>query len=138
MTSESTAPKWEDCVPFVPPFTEGWVVKVYDGDTFTIAAKLPYDASPLYRVSIRMNGIDTPEIKGSSPEEKRAAQAAKQALSDLILGKKVQLRNTSSEKYGRLLADVFVEERFVNQYMLDNKFAVPYDGGTKKAFEEHN
>ena len=35
------------------------------------------------------------------------------------------------EKYGRLLADVYVDNIHVNQWMLDNKYAVPYDGGTK-------
>lgn len=33
--------KWSDTVPFVPPITSGRVIKVYDGDTITIAAKLP-------------------------------------------------------------------------------------------------
>jgi endonuclease YncB( thermonuclease family) len=40
---------WNDTVPFVPPITKGRVIKVYDGDTITIAARLPHPKSPLYR-----------------------------------------------------------------------------------------
>ena len=32
---------YEDTVPFIPPITSGKVVKVYDGDTLTIAGRLP-------------------------------------------------------------------------------------------------
>ena len=56
--------------PFIPPISSGFVVKVYDGDTITIASKLPYESSPLYRFSVRLNGIDCPEIKGKDKNEK--------------------------------------------------------------------
>ena len=53
---------YEDTIPFIPPITHGKVIKVYDGDTITIAALLPYENSKLYRFSVRINGIDCPEI----------------------------------------------------------------------------
>ena len=53
---------YDKTTPFVPPIDKGKVVKIYDGDTITIAAKLPYSSSPLYRFSVRLNGIDTPEL----------------------------------------------------------------------------
>ena len=56
--------KWEDTVEFTFPIKGGRVIKVYDADTITIASKLPYNDSPMYRLSVRLNGIDTPEIKG--------------------------------------------------------------------------
>ena len=65
--------KWEDTVEFTFPITGGRVIKVYDGDTITIASKLPFDNSPLYRLSVRLNGIDAPEIKGKTDDEKTAA-----------------------------------------------------------------
>ena len=40
---------WQDTVEFTFPIQGGRVIKVYDGDTITIAAKLPFDNSPLYR-----------------------------------------------------------------------------------------
>jgi hypothetical protein len=42
---------WKNTVEFVPPVEKGIVIKIYDGDTITIASKLPYPSSPLYRFS---------------------------------------------------------------------------------------
>ena len=124
---------WEDTVTYVPPVTIGRVIKVYDGDTFTIACCLNGDSTieRYYRFSVRLSGIDTPEMKSRNATEKTLATAAQSALSDLLLHKQVELRNVKFEKYGRLLADVYVGSIHVNQYMIDNKYAVHYDGGTK-------
>ena len=70
---------WQDTVEFTFPIEGGRVIKVYDGDTITIASKLPFDNSPLYRLSVRLNGIDTPEIKGKTDDEKIAAKQVKDA-----------------------------------------------------------
>ena len=85
--------QWDETVPFTFPITGGQVIKVYDADTITIASKLPYDASPLYRLSVRLNGIDTPEIKGKgvSDEEKEAAILARDFVSNLVLHTHVRL-----------------------------------------------
>jgi micrococcal nuclease len=122
---------WKDCVPFVPPVDKGIVIKVYDGDTITIASKLPYSNSLLYRFSVRLNGIDCPEIKGNDEYEKDCAQLAKKELSDLILNKLVTLKNIQTEKYGRILADVYIDDLHLNAYLLKKRLAVPYDGGKK-------
>ena len=123
--------KYEDTVEFVMPIEYGKVIKVYDGDTITIASYLPIPNSPLYRFSVRLNGIDTPEIKGKTRAEKDLAIAAKNALSELILGKVVSLRKICNEKYGRILADVYLGETHVNAWMIENGYAVEYNGGTK-------
>jgi endonuclease YncB( thermonuclease family) len=122
---------YQDTIPFVPPITSGKVIKVYDGDTITIASKLPYDNSPVYRFSVRLLGIDSPEIKSKTSTEKQLAIVAKDALSNLIMNKTIHLKNISTEKYGRVLANVYLDDLHVNQWMLDNNHAVLYDGGTK-------
>lgn len=127
--------KWDDTVPFVVPVSGGEVIKVYDGDTITIAAKMPFNGSPLYRLPVRLNGIDTPEIKGKSEDEISVAKEARDALSALILHKNVVLKNMATEKYGRILADVYLDELHINKWLIDQRFAVKYDGGTKKAPE---
>jgi endonuclease YncB( thermonuclease family) len=43
----------------------------------------------------------------------------------------VKLTNIKTEKYGRILADVYLDGTHINQWMLDNKHAVQYNGGTK-------
>jgi endonuclease YncB( thermonuclease family) len=123
---------WKDTMQFVPPIEKGTVIKVYDGDTITIASKLPYPESILYRFSVRLNGIDCPEIKGNDENEKQCAQIARQELSNLIMNKIVTLKNTQTEKYGRILADVYIDDLHLNNYMLEKRLAVTYDGGTKK------
>lgn len=124
--------KWEDTIPFVFPIKEGQVIKVYDGDTITIASKMPYDESPMYRFSVRLNGIDTPEIKGKNADEKEIAKKARDELSALIMNKNVLLKNVQSEKYGRILADVYLEDVCLNTWLIEKRFAVKYDGGTKQ------
>jgi len=127
--------EWKDTIEFTFPIEGGRVIKVYDGDTITIASKLPFDNSPLYRLSVRLNGIDTPEIKGKTEDEKTAAKLVKDELSKLILNKRVSLKNIQTEKYGRILADVYIGELHINQWLITEKYAVKYDGGTKKSPE---
>jgi endonuclease YncB( thermonuclease family) len=122
---------YTDTIPFVPPITYGKVIKVYDGDTITIASKLPYDDSPIYRFSVRLLGIDSPEMKSKTNTEKQLALLARDALSNLIMDKIVHLKNISTEKYGRVLANVYLDDLHVNKWMLDNNHAIPYNGGTK-------
>ena len=125
--------KWEDTVEFTFPIKGGRVIKVYDADTITIASKLPYNESPMYRLSVRLNGIDTPEMKGKGveEEEKNAAKLARDFVSNLALNKYVRLENIESEKYGRILADVYIGDVYLNELLLKERYAVKYDGGTK-------
>ena len=108
-TEEPKKIQWSDTLQFIPPINTGQVIKVYDWDTFTLAGHLPYEGSPLYRFSVRLNGIDCLNLKGKTGKH----------LEDLIMGKTVTLKNVKNEKYGRLLADVFIGDLHVNQYMLD-------------------
>ena len=48
----------------------------------------------------------------------------------------VTLQNVSMEKYGRVLADVYLGSLNVNQWMLEGGYVVKYDGGTKHRLNE--
>ncbi len=124
--------EWKDTIPFVPSIKIGQVIKVYDGDTMTIATYLPFLNSPLYRFPVRLRGIDAPEMRGKNEDEKKAARISQKALEDLILHKNVTLKNVEIEKYGRILADVFFYDVNLSEFMLKNNYAVEYHGGTKK------
>ena len=123
--------EYSDTIPFIPPIQYGKVIKVYDGDTITIASVLPNTIEPIYRFSIRLNGIDTPEIRGKTLEEKELAIQVRDALTEKIYGKMVELRNVDNEKYGRILAEVYLENENINQWLVDENMAVTYDGGKK-------
>ena len=128
---DGTDIKVEDTVEFTFPIKGGRVIKCYDADTITIASKLPYKESPLYRLSVRLSGIDAPEIKGKSEEEKELAKQARDFVSNLILNKYVRLENVESEKYGRILADVYIGDVHLNELLIKERYAVKYGGGTK-------
>ena len=119
----------KDLDSFVPPVNSGRVIKVYDGDTITVASKVPgLKNSPIYKFSVRLNGIDTPEIKGKNEDEKEIAQKARDALSGRIMGKDIFLKNVQT----------------LNQWMIKQRYALAYDGCTKvipkswKNYHENN
>jgi len=126
---------YKDTIPFVPPISEGIVVKCYDGDTITVATRLPYETSPLYRFSVRVLGIDCPEIRTKCKDEKQCAKMAKAHLKQLIMNQKVKLNVQGTDKYGRVLADVevFKDDQSINiaEEMIKNRYAVAYAGGKK-------
>ena len=122
---------YKDSEPFIPNIRFAKVIKVYDGDTITVSSKLPYNDSPIYRFSVRLRNIDSPEIKGESEKECILAIQARDALHNLIFGKIIELRNNGKEKYGRLLADIYYNKIHINKWMVNGGYAVKYDGGKK-------
>jgi endonuclease YncB( thermonuclease family) len=122
---------YKDTTPFVPPITGGKVIKVYDGDTLTLATTLPFEGSPMYRFSVRTKGIDCPEMRTKNANEKHCAKLARDMIRSKCLNKIVELRNVELEKYGRILADIYVDGVDIKTFLLEANLAVAYDGGTK-------
>ena len=122
---------YKDTIVFKPDITHGRVIKVYDGDTITIATKLPYDNSPFFRFSVRLRGIDCPEIRSKNENEKKCAKIAKELLVGHIYHKIVTLKNVDYDKYGRVLADVYLNDVNITEELIKKRLAVAYDGGTK-------
>eukprot|EP00301_Raphidiophrys_heterophryoidea_P027554 c9708_g1_i1.p2 GENE.c9708_g1_i1~~c9708_g1_i1.p2 ORF type:complete len:173 (-),score=28.96 c9708_g1_i1:950-1468(-) len=116
---------------FEPHISRGKVISVYDGDTLTLAARINKHGKP-FAFKIRLAGIDSAELKGASGAQLACAQAAKQMLSDRVLGKCVTLTNLGKDKYGRVLARVWCNGVCVNDWMLEQGIVVPY-AGKKKA-----
>jgi len=123
--------KYENTVLFIPPIQYGKVIKVYDGDTITIASKMPFPDSPVYRFRVRLRDIDSPEIRGNTAHEKHLAIVARDALHEKIFDKIVKIKNRGTEKWGRLLADIYVNDLNINKWMIEQGYAVYYDGGSK-------
>lgn len=119
-------------IKFIPNIKKAFVAKVYDGDTITIITKLRL-FGPKYKFSLRLRGIDAPEMKTKNVYEKKVAIKSRDWLSNKILGKKIIIKNLSYEKYGRLLADIFYKNKVsLNKQLVNNKLAVIYDGGKKE------
>jgi micrococcal nuclease len=102
----------------IPLFGE--VVKIIDGDTTDIR----FLDGTIHR--IRYLGIQAPELSGVSPCERHQAKAAMQANAALVLGQTIRLEldRQARDKYGRLLAYVFVGELMVNAELLRQGYAV--------------
>jgi hypothetical protein len=94
----------------------GKVIKVYDNGTFTIAAKLNYIDSKIYRFTIHIRDVEIPESSVSS-EEYGYIEKAKNVLHDKIFGKIVYLKNISTEEYGRIYADIWLDELYIKDWL---------------------
>ena len=103
----------------------------YDGDTITF--NLP-GLHPIIgeKISIRVNGIDTPEIKGKCEKEKYDAQQAKEMVADILKdAEQITLKNMERGKYFRIAADVIVDGENLADVLVEAGMAVRYDGGKK-------
>lgn len=107
------------------------VVSVYDGDTVT--AVLDLGMSLTRKVSCRLAGIDTPEIRTKVAGEKEAAYSARDRVRELILDKWVTVQSIAKpDKYGRLLVRIWTEDgQCINDLLISEGHAIAYDGGTK-------
>lgn len=109
------------------------VIKVYDGDTLTVGFR---HRSKTVKESVRIRGIDTPEMRSKSEHEKELAMLAKTRLSEATLGEVVTVVSPETDKYGRLLCDLSTEkihEKYISEYMLEAPdICRKYDGGTRQ------
>jgi len=107
------------------------VISVYDGDTF----RVNIDSLPPIvgkNIPIRVNGVDTPEIRGKCQYEKDLALKARDFVRvKLANAKEIKLTNLQRGKYFRVVANVVVDGVSLEQELLDNKLAYRYVGGKK-------
>lgn len=128
----------------------GSVDRVYDGDTIWVTLDLGFDM--LFRCSIRLKGIDTPESKiniTKHPErkkEKALAKIAKKRMKELC-GKEVWVESkkllkgstkdnvkesTAKEKYGRVLGNIYqMDGTNIADVLIREGYAIKYRGKKK-------
>jgi endonuclease YncB( thermonuclease family) len=115
------------------------VIKVYDGDTFWVAAD---HRGRLERFSIRLWGVDAYELRGEKdPGLKQKGADAKAFVEDQLLDKiiKVDILNGRRvdgkivrEKYGRLLSKITLGDgRDLGETLCQMGLGYPYGGGNK-------
>jgi endonuclease YncB( thermonuclease family) len=92
----------------------GKVVKVADGDTFTVLL------GNNQKKRIRLHGVDCPE-KGQD-----YGNVAKEYISNLIAGKSVIILPTKKDRYGRAVAIVKVDTTNINESLLRTGLAWHY------------
>ena len=94
--------------------TEGRVVGIADGDTFTLLT------GDKQQVKVRLYGIDCPERKQDF------GQVAKQRLSELVFGQMVSVIKKDMDRYGRTVALVYKKDTCINEELLKEGLAWHY------------
>jgi len=113
----------------------GKVVSVYDGDTIKVVFLL---GDKLYKWNCRLDRVDTPELRTRNDLEKELGYSVRDKLREKILNKIVKIKCGDFDKYGRLLTEIYINDNeSVNQWLIDNKMAFEYHGGTKQDWGEY-
>lgn len=99
----------------------GPVTRVIDGDTIEVEI----DGE---RERVRYIGMNTPELRDERPEVRELAVAATEANARLVAGRTVRLELDveKRDRYGRLLAYVWVGDTMVNEALVLSGHAAPY------------
>ena len=109
------------------------VEKIIDGDTVLAIVDLGFDTWK--KVTIRLNGINTPESRTTNQEEKTKGLAAKTRLQQLLEINKNHfiLISFGVDKYGRCLGELYLDLNTpsINNTLILEGHAVPYNGGKR-------
>lgn len=91
------------------------IIRIVDGDTIVIEGGQ----------KVRYIGVDTPELKHANKKLECFGLEAKEKNTELVLNKNVYMEKDVSEKdkFGRLLRYVWVDNVFVNDYLVRNGYA---------------
>ena len=108
----------------------------YDGDSVSLTLDLGFDL--VFHTKARIDGIDTPELRGGTAESKAAGYLARDEARKFIAaamadGGATFLSTTYRGKYGRPLGDVRRERdgQLLTAFLLNEHLAVPYHGEAK-------
>jgi endonuclease YncB( thermonuclease family) len=69
------------------------------------------------QVKVRLSAIDPPE-RGQD-----FSQRSRQALADLVFGKEVRIETHGKDRYGRVIGNVFVGGKLVNEVLVRQRWA---------------
>ncbi|PKR55454.1 thermonuclease family protein [Thalassospira marina] len=105
----------------------------YDGDTIYVL--IPGLPGEIAQMSVRVRGVDTPEIRGKCASEKELANKARDyARQSLKQAQKVEFCEPEWGRYGgRVVASVRIDGRALDEDLIKEGLARPYDGKTKRA-----
>lgn len=107
------------------------VISVYDGDTFRVDLNCNIDFFCKNR-SIRVNGVDTPEILGKCSEEKALAKRAREFTKSFLSKGDITLINAECDFYCRIVADVYVDGQLLSEELISQKLGRYYSGKQKR------
>jgi len=118
----------------MPGPVQATIVRVIDGDT--VEADAHVWPGHTVRVSVRLRGIDAPELRSRCDGERAMAERARAHLATLLQSGSVQVRNVARDKFfGRVVADLETESgEDIAPLLLAAKLARPYAGGSRASW----
>lgn len=111
------------------------IIRVIDGDTFVIDIESKHcDIDVLCKnLSVRVRGIDTPELHGKCYDERQKAKEAAQYLASRInRSESIELRQLIRDARFRIDADVFADGVDITGEVIELGLARLYDGKSKR------
>ncbi|WP_240002505.1 thermonuclease family protein [Oleisolibacter albus] len=128
------APAVADAADMLPGPVEATVLKVVDGDTLAVSARVWLGQEVQTRV--RLDGIDTPESRSKCAQEKAMAAEARRKLEELVRtgADQVRLVNVVDDKFGgRVRARVLLADGTdLSHALIASGLARSYNGGKRK------
>ena len=103
------------------------VISVYDADTIRVNVSLGFGVENNglngKGMKLRLFGIDAPEMRG---EEKEQGKRSRDYLRGLIDGKEIIIKTVKDRtgKYGRYLAHIYLDGLYINDYLVDQGYAI--------------
>jgi micrococcal nuclease len=120
------------------PYTyKAIVVRVVDGDTVDVDIDLGFGVW-FSNQRIRLLGVDTPECRTRDLTEKKFGLLAKSIVEGFCpVGKDILLQTELDDKgkFGRILGIILSDDVNVNEYLVENHYAVAYEGQSKDDIE---
>lgn len=102
------------------------LVRVIDGDTFKVNLACNYKLF-CRSVSVRVAGINCPELRSKDETERQNAKAAKEFTKQFLDKRKITLKNCQKGKYFRMACNVFADEEDLSAALLEAGHAVPVE-----------
>ena len=97
------------------------IIKIYDADTVTALVQVGFNVSVTEK--LRLSGINAPELRG---DERPDGLISRDRLRERLLNKEVIIKTFKDKKgkYGRYIAEIFLEEENINEWLVTEGLAI--------------
>lgn len=135
----------------MPETIKSWTFPVaslegnYDGDTITVVLDLGFHT--YMKHAVRLEGVDTPELRGGDEPRRALARMARDEAARWLeagIGNGLYFHCTAfAGKYGRPIGD-FLARRDdggtikLSEHLIAERLGVPYAGGSRSALQEQH
>jgi len=120
--------------PFIPPIKYGKVIKILSPNSFIVATKILFfndniENKKLYQFNINLEGIIVQKTNNFIKQ-------SKDALTNLIYNRIVELNNIRINKEGKYYATIFLDNINICETLLKNKNLIKYKNGKIRRISE--